>query len=425
MDQTLRHIADQTAGLWLDYREGEVRADRVTGRKAAADPALVARRHADFEDSLISRAKASVLSLRERLTAHGSDLHRKVSDLSRECDEEVGQQLQDAREQRQETMRDLERIIGQQSARYLAATQKLDEAEKAHRAVRSEVGGRPLRRSFVRVYLPLLAALAVVEVPVNRLAFELFFQEQPAYSLALALAVGSVLMFFAHVVGTLIRRSETPQRTAIQLRRGAAIVFLLTVVGGLIYFLAKMRQSFVRLLESEQGSLQDQIRQLTEGGVASTLTSVASVDLGTAGWALLLINLALFSLGVAAAFFRHDPHPDYETAWREQKRARSQIAKLKGNYEKAVSLRQRAFDQQFGVLDARMRETQARRDAVAAREAAVKPFFRDVAARVANTIHSRSLAFVEGASSLAAVSVSATPEREILERIGAESAPEW
>ena len=59
-----------------------------------------------------------------------------------------------------------------------------------------------------RVYLPLMVALALVEVPVNRLAFELFFQEQPAVSLALAVVVGAVLMFFAHMVGTLVRRME-------------------------------------------------------------------------------------------------------------------------------------------------------------------------------------------------------------------------
>ena len=428
MDQTLRHIAEQTAGLWLEYREGEVRADRLAGRKAAsADVTLTARRHSDFEESLVSRAKASVLALRERLTTHHAELSRQVGELSRECDEDIGQRLQETREQRQAAMAHLEGTSGPRSAAWIRAGQTLDEAERAFRAVRAEVGGRPLRRSFVRVYWPLLAVLALAEVPVNRLAFELFFQEQPAVSLLLALVVGAVLMVFAHMVGTLLRRAETPQKAPAQIRRGLAVALLLTLAAALAYILASMRQLYVRLLETEGGgSLADQIQQLTQSGPARAIASVASENLGTAGWTLLLLNVALFSLGAFAAFFRHDPHPDYEKVWRDQERARRQVAKLRGRYERASGRQLRDVAQRLAALDALLRETQGRRDELATREAAVEPFRRETTQRIANTIRSRSLAFLEGA--IAAIPegapagssslLHAATEAEILDRLG-------
>lgn len=398
MDQTLRQIADQTAGGWLDYREGEVRADRGAGRKAATgELGLMPRRHTDFEDSLVSRAKASVLSLRERLTSHEADLRRQTDDLTRECDEEIGQRLQECRQARQVALDNLDQTIGPRSAAYGRSAQTLEEAEKAHRAVRAQVGGRPLRRSLVRVYAPLLILLALIEVPVNRLAFELFFQEQPVISLSLALAVGAMLMFFAHLVGVLMRRMEFPSKPAARIGRGLAILLLLSLVGALMYVLAGMRQLYVQLLQSEAGSLQDQIQQLTQGGAASALASVANTDLGRAGWTLLLLNIALFTLGLAASFLRHDPHPDYESAWRAEDRASKRLMAIRVRYEKALAARRREFDEKQGALEQLLRETQAKRDQLDAHAVSVEPFFAKTVARIANTVRSRSLAYVEGA----------------------------
>ncbi len=72
-----------------------------------------------------------------------------------------------------------------------------------------------------------------------------------------------------------------------------------------------------------------------------------------------------------------------------------------------------------------MRETQASFEALAAREAALGPFFSDIAARVANTVRNRSLAFLEGAmgglsgavSNGSVAEVQALSEPEIIERI--------
>ena len=426
MDQTLKQIASRTVGPWLESREAEIRAARAAGQRAATgDMALLRRRHADFQDGLLGRAKSAALALQSELSTYARDLRRQTEDLARERDDHIAQRMTELREQRQRVLHGLDTTKGPMSARFIRAGLAGEEAEKAHRAVRAEVNGRPLRRSLVGLYLPLMIGLALVEMPVNRLAFELFFQEQPVVSLALAGVVGAVLIFFAHMVGTLIRRMEAPSRPAQQVRRGAGILLFAVLAGVMMYLLAGMRQLYVRLLESEQTSnLSAIIEGITNGGAARTIANVANEQLGTAGWTLLILNLVIFVFGATAAFLRHDPHPDYEPAWRNQERARRRLTRLRTRYERAASGKQREFDTQLASLDQLLRETEGKHDELLAREQAIEPFQQETATRVANTVRNRSLAFLEGAvgaikgpitGSLEAVQ--AMPEEDVRRRI--------
>src|SRR3954452_10363049 len=114
------------------------------------------------------------------------------------------------------------------------------------------------------------------------------------------------------------------------------------------------------------------IAGLTSGGTASAIRNVATEQLGTAGWTLLILNLVLFVFGATAAFLRHDPHPDYEPAWRSHERARRRLTRLRPRYERAASAKQREFDGQLGSLDQLLRETQAKHDELLAREQALE-----------------------------------------------------
>lgn len=426
MDQSLKQIVSRTAGPWLESREAEIRAARAAGQRASTgDMALLARRHADFEEGLLGRAKAAALALSSDMATHARDLRRQIDDLARERDDHIAQRMTDLREERQRVLQGIDLARGPQSARYVRAGLAGEEAEKAHRAVRAEVNGRPLRRSLVGFYLPVMILLALVEVPVNRLAFELFFQEQPAVSLALAFVVGAVLVFFAHMVGTLVRRMDAPARMAQQVKRGVGIALFAGLTGVLMYLLAGMRQLYVRLLENEQGSLSSMVQGLTGGGAAQTIAKVANEQLGTAGWTLLVLNVVIFVFGATAAFLRHDPHPDYEAAWRQQERARWRMTRLRGRYDKLAGAKGRVFDEQLNSLDQLLRETEAKHDALVAEERQVEPFHKETIARMANTVRNRSMAFLEGAigeikggvtGSLD--TVRATPEAEIRRHIG-------
>lgn len=426
MDQSLKQIANRTVGPWLDQREAEIRQARAAGKTAATgDLALLSRRHQDFEEGVLGRAKAAALSLRSDLATHARDLDRQVGDMARERDDHIAQRMSDLREERQRVLHGLDTAKGPLSAKFVRAGLAGEEAEKAHRAVRAEVNGRPLRRSLVGFYLPVMTLLALIEVPVNRLAFELFFQEQPAVSLALAFVVGAVLVFFAHMVGTLVRRMETPSTTSLKVRRGLGLALFIGLTGVLMYLLAGMRQLYVRLLESEQGgSLSAMVQGRTGGGAARTIATAAGEQLGTAGWTLLVLNVVIFVFGVTAAFLRHDPHPDYEAAWRQQERTRRRMTRLRTRYERISGTKTRAFDAQLGSLDQLLRETESKHDELDAGARRVEPFLQETVARMANTVRNRSMAFVEGAiggieGSVAGSldTIRAMPETEIRQRL--------
>ncbi len=70
--------------------------------------------------------------------------------------------------------------------------------------------GRPLRIHLRYVYYFIMAGVALVELPINRFAFELYFSETPALSAMIALGIGLGLMLLAHFGGTWIKRSTAP-----------------------------------------------------------------------------------------------------------------------------------------------------------------------------------------------------------------------
>ena len=144
-----------------------------------------------------------------------------------------------------------------------------------------------------------LLLLAVAQVAINRLAFELFFQEQPLFSLILAGAVGIALMFMAHLTGLLVRREAQAPRWR-QGRQIAGLVLVLLVTGMLVYALATMRQLYIQLLQNEGGSLQQQVEAILQGNAASAVKEVASTQLGVAGYTLMALNVTLFVVGAAA-----------------------------------------------------------------------------------------------------------------------------
>ena len=253
-----------------------------------------------------------------------------------------------------------------------------------------------MRRQLVGSYWAVLVLLAIAEVPINRLAFELFFQEQPLFSLILAGAVGIALMFLAHLTGLLVRREPQPPRWR-QVRHGGGIVLVLLVTGMLVYALATMRQLYIQFVQNEGGSLQQQVEAILRGNAASAVKEVASTQLGVAGYTLMALNVTLFVVGAAASFLRHDPHPDYEAAWHGERRGRARLTRTRARFEARLDAVQKEHDTRIRALDELLRETEAKHDQLAAQAAAVGPFFDETAAWIANGVRSRSLAFVEGA----------------------------
>ena len=101
----------------------------------------------------------------------------------------------------------LESELGEKSTLYKRLKKARDDAKVKYDSVERELN-RPVQVSFVSGYLAFMILLAIAEVPVNRLAFELFFESMPAISLLWSSRFS--FHFFAHIVGKLLKRSRCP-----------------------------------------------------------------------------------------------------------------------------------------------------------------------------------------------------------------------
>jgi hypothetical protein len=61
------------------------------------------------------------------------------------------------------------------------------------------------------------------------------------------------------------------------------------------------------------------------GGAMTQVQDIILTPLGQEGIFMLMLNIAVFAVGVSASYFRHDPHPSYEAADKKFDRARAAL----------------------------------------------------------------------------------------------------
>lgn len=181
-------------------------------------------------------------------------------------------------------------------------------------------------------YWPFLALLALCEVPVNRFSFELFFRESPTIAMVVAGLVGVVLMGLAHGVGTVLRHFGYNWRRG---SRWVSIVWL-AIFGAMILALAwgvsVLRQGYLTFVQQPDPTFAQMLESQQFGQAA---IRVFEGGLGPEGWIFFALNMAIVVVGVSAAYFCHDPHPDYEKVDRERRRLTRAIGSLEAKRGKA------------------------------------------------------------------------------------------
>ena len=188
-------------------------------------------------------------------------------------------------------------------------------------------------------------------MPINRQAFELFFSESPAVILVLALAVGIMLVFFAHTVGHLIRENSSREdRTGVPVGPILGGLSVLSVTAILMYFLAVMRQSYANL--SKGADTFDDL--FADGGVALDVIQDSLLQpLSSEGVSLLVLNFSIFFAGILASYFRHDPHPNYEKIVRTHDKLRNKMVVKKERIESALNKIQSKHNKKIDSLSNR------------------------------------------------------------------------
>lgn len=318
--------------------------------------------------------------------------------LRNELDTSLVSQAHGNQRQHEDRMSALRREAGSESILFKERAAKAEEAQKALRAVRGEVNSRPLRTQFGPFYPLMMFVLALAEVPVNRAAFELTFREEPILSLLLAAAVGVILIFFAHVIGLILRRWPQRPNAGQVAARLATLTVILGVVGAGVYVLAKMRQGFMRLTAAENDGFAQRLQEALRGGAQEAASIIADVPLSIGDWTFIAINILIFMFGVVASFLRHDPHPDYEQAVREEKRTARACAKVEKRYDTAAREETIRYEERKRSLEVQMGELRARISDLASDSDNVWTHCASSRLEVARTVHRRCVTFADGFS---------------------------
>jgi hypothetical protein len=224
-----------------------------------------------------------------------------------------------------------ERRLDVIDARFAPIRQHLSEqrskADESLAEIKDEENREP-RYSSPFFYWPFMAALAICEVPVNRFSFELFFRESPTIAMVVAGLIGVVLMGLAHGMGTVTRHFGYHTRKGIP---WVSIVWLVVFVAmsfALIYGVAVFRQGYLTFIQQPDPSFAELLQTQQYGQAA---LNALQIQLGAEGWIFLAINLAIVVVGVSAAYFCHDPHPDFEKVDKERRR----LVRALGRHDKA------------------------------------------------------------------------------------------
>lgn len=368
MSQRIKQIATARIGRYIGYDQGGMNADQAVGRTDAASgrPALDDT-HYSFYDQTLALARADFHAYTTDLAAYEADLVKDYDAKKYERDVHLSGKRNTLVDNKTKVLDELARAKGPNSAAMRKAKEDAEKAETAVRLLSSELA-RPLRTHMAGIYLFLMVAVALIEVPVNKLAFEFFFQETPLISLSIALMVGVIFALFAHFVGMWMKQANNYEKAKQKWGYYAGSVFLLSLSLFAMYILAAMRQHFISVLESDNNTSFADLLQ--SEGLGATAANVISTEFGTAGWTLLTINLIIFALATIVSFVRHDSHPDYEKLEKAKKKTSKVYLAMVQAYEKAFNELVKKNDQEIAAVDRQIEAVNAKIDEIDAEQKA-------------------------------------------------------
>lgn len=224
------------------------------------------------------------------------------------------------------------------------AQRDCEDAEFEFENLRARLDRLPLfwERPWSSLYLPFLLLLAIAEVPVNRLSFQLFFNDGPLMSLVVAGLVGAVLIALAHMAGVGARRfrhvcAEAHGGWSASARLGG----LFAVLGGLCYGVAVFRQGYLTFVTTPDPTFAALIAD-NQYGEAAVIALRAG--LGIDGAIFLIINVAIVCVGMYFAFSRHDPHPNFEQLDLDRTAAKNAYAKIERRQGEDIAAEERRYE---------------------------------------------------------------------------------
>ena len=343
-------VARSTLTRYLSFSEKDTKPDRVKGRSDGENnfPAANSGDFSPHELERVSQARAAVTNYDRNLHDLKEQLSLDLTSRKQELNEGYLGQKESIIRSKESALESLRQETGANSEAYRQLYNEQEEKKENFRRVELNLN-RPLQIHFAKTYLFLLFVLAVLEVPINKLAVEFFFQESPLLALVLALTIGVVLITLAHFLGLMLRQlGHYHERLGTRGYIGG-LFFITLTASSLIYLISALRQQYVDFIAQEQQ--QDLSAMLLSDGVSGLLGQTIQTELGIAGLTLLVLNVSVFFLGMLFSFLRHDPHPDYERLYIERKQAMTELVKFRNKFENKASKLQNEFDEKISYLD--------------------------------------------------------------------------
>lgn len=363
MNSRLAQIEKTTLFEFRQYRPFDRRVDEKTGERDGKNnrPATEDDRYL-FRDRVIAAANAAIRKHYHQVEIYRDELATRESELQQELDERYAIKRDQIHAEFSDEISRIEQTVGPQAARHSAVREKFRRALNQERQIEADLG-RPLRIHLRYWYALIMAFVALVEIPINRFAFELYFAETPALSLLIAFGIGFTLMLLAHFAGTWLKRSFGATTRGQKITYLIGVALTAALVFPTIYLIALLRQHYVHFVETQNMTFEELLGQRGVEGVAR---DVIETSLGTSGLMLLMINVLVVGIAVIVAVARHDSHPDYEKAILTRERYEKKYRRLQARYDKAVAKATATRDSLLNTLGKQQQRLEGELDQVRA-----------------------------------------------------------
>ena len=330
----LSHIETTTLANWLTYSSQAENADEQAGTADGRQetPGSQFDEH-PFRTRIIAAAQADFGAYQNQVERVWERHAQQVTDLEQRIGDDFSSQVKSVKDGRDQRMAKLERELGSSSSKLTNLRSKEAEAKARSLMIENELG-RPLRIHFRYLYLPIMALLALMEVPINRFAFELYFSDTPFISFVIAFGIGVVLMLLAHFGGMWVKRCAGLTNWRERAGYITGVVLVMALILPTVTLIAMLRQHYIQFVKSQQITFAE---LLENNALTDVAQQAIGTQLGPEGWMLLFINLLVVGIGTLASVLRHDAHPDFETATRQQEQLERKIEKLERRYSDKMS----------------------------------------------------------------------------------------
>jgi hypothetical protein len=379
-----KFIEQDVSDLRKYSRQGE-----IDGKKDI--PASDATELSTSEVEIISEADQAWTRFKTEVSNTQQKIDIELERTKSEIEGEISVTIDKISDDRNSELDLLEAEYGTSTSEYKNLKKNYESAEEELMEIRRTVN-RSIQVNFVHTYILFMSILALAEVPVNRLAFELFFEQSPIISLILSAAVGALFVFFAHVIGSQIKYAQcvelNPDKKKIYSTMAALFLMSLLVM----YFLGVMREQLVAVQNSANMSLEDMLNDESQAAVTNGMTTLV---LGSKGLMLLLLNLAIYVSGVILAYFRHDAHPIYEQVVSKFEKSKNAFLKYQKRFEVMQVEKLREFNDKHSFNKSLQRKREASIESINRNRESLRRIEEDSKLKLHEAIISRIRAYRE------------------------------